>query len=242
MKDKKAVKREKNLRSETKTPRTGLTRTSIIAAAMRIIDEEGYKALSMRRLGAALGVDPMAVYYHIPNKSALLDGLVDLVMSEIDLGRDDPSQPAEERLRLAAHVYREVLLAHPNAVHVIAVRPLKTPIAFRPVELLLDILLHAGFSPTDALAAVNIFARVVRGVVLTEVEQMADDESGRRDDGCTDECAGPIQDALPADEFPYMNEVMQKARFIGYEAEFDRGVRALIKGMLDTFANDGKER
>ncbi len=240
-------------KKDKKESRPGLSREAIITMAVKIVDEEGFPALSMRRLGAVLGVDPMAVYYHIPNKSALLDGLVDQVMSEIDLSRDDPLKPAAERLRVAAHVYREVLLAHPNAMVVIAARAPSTPVAFRPVELLLGIFLDAGFSATDALAAVNIFARVVRGVVLTEVQQVFGEgemlkgggSGARKKDSCDDStcdagCASPSV-YLPPEEFPFMNEVMKKAVFIGFEEEFDRGVRALIRGLMETFANEQEE-
>ncbi len=62
----------------------------IVSMALALVDREGLKALSMRRLGTELGVDPMAVYYHIPNKQALLDAIVEAVMASIDLSVDDP--------------------------------------------------------------------------------------------------------------------------------------------------------
>ncbi len=218
--------------------RSRLSREVIIETALRIVDEEGYGALSMRRLGAKLGVDPMAVYYHIPGKSALLDGFVETVMGSIDLSLDDPAQPVEERLRVAAHVYREALLAHPGALPVMAVRPLNTPTALRPVELLLGIYRQTGFSPTDALAAVNIFGRFILGVVLLEVQQLKD--AGMvEEEGKTYEA---LLGSLPPEEFPLMNEVFQSGKFIGLEAEFDRGVRALISGLCSQFGSGRQSR
>ncbi len=64
----------------------------------------------MRRLGAELGVDPMAVYYHVPNKQALLDAIVEAVMAGIDLSVDHPEDPAEERILAAARAYRDAML------------------------------------------------------------------------------------------------------------------------------------
>ena len=61
---------------EARTRREPLTRERVLTAALEIVDREGLARLSMRRLGAELGVDPMAVYYHIPNKAALLDAMV----------------------------------------------------------------------------------------------------------------------------------------------------------------------
>ena len=67
----------------------GLTREMLTAAALRIVDGDGLEALSMRRLGSELRVDPMAAYRHIPNKGILLDEVVEAVMSEIDIDAVD---------------------------------------------------------------------------------------------------------------------------------------------------------
>jgi len=211
--------------------RAGLTRETIIAAAMKIVDGQGLKALSMRRLGAELGFDPMAVYYHFPNKAALLDGLAEHVMSEIDLSRDNPSLSAEERLCNAAYIYREALLSHPNAVPATAVQSLNTPASLRPVELVLGIFRAAGCSAPDALAAVNIFGRYVRGSVLLELSQSAGAAS-------VSQCADPrsLLEELPREEFPYLHEVFSQGDCICPEAEFERGTRALIDGLLRSFA------
>ena len=75
-----------------------LQREHIVSTALALVDREGLKALSMRRLGEELGVDPMAVYYYLPNKQALLDAIVEAVMASIDLSVDDPAKPPEERL------------------------------------------------------------------------------------------------------------------------------------------------
>ncbi|HET6450954.1 MAG TPA: TetR family transcriptional regulator, partial [Spirochaetia bacterium] len=69
-----------------------LTRQRIVAAALQIVDAEGLAALSMRRLGASLGVDPMAVYYHLPNKAALYDAIVEAVMAEAEWGEGPAGQ------------------------------------------------------------------------------------------------------------------------------------------------------
>lgn len=234
-----------NLFNKNNSDRTGavddgvrprLTREVIIQASLRIVDNEGLEAFSMRRLGAELKANPMAVYYHFPNKSALLDGLVEAVMSEIDLTLDDPSNPVEERLRIAAHVYREVLLAHPHAMQVIAVRSPSTAASFRPVEFLLGLFRQAGILPTNAIAAVNIFAQFVRGVVLAEVQNLTDTELARQAD-CT---IDSISRTLSPEDFPLMHEVMAKTDIIGCEAEFDLGVRALIRGLLLELATDEK--
>lgn len=62
--------------------RAGLTRQAVLEAALRLVDQEGLKALSMRRLGAELGVEAMTLYHHVPNKTALLDGMIEQVVAE----------------------------------------------------------------------------------------------------------------------------------------------------------------
>ena len=111
-----------------------LTRERIVSSALALVDREGLSALSMRRLGAELGVDPMAVYYYVPNKDALLDAIVEAVMGEIDLGIDDKSASPEDRIMCAARAYRDVMLAHANALPAVLSRGPRTPGAMRPVS------------------------------------------------------------------------------------------------------------
>ncbi|NTU71462.1 MAG: TetR family transcriptional regulator [Coriobacteriia bacterium] len=206
-----------------KAPATPLTREHIIQTALAIVDAEGLKALSMRRLGAELGVDPMAVYYHVPNKDALLDSIVEAVMGTIDLTADDPSVPAEERIVHAARAYRDAMLAHLNALPAVMSRGPRTPVAMRPVELLIGILRDAGLAPAQAMAGMNAIAATVRGtvaMVATEAVEPA-----------TPEDMAHMADLFPADEFPHLREAtMCPSDFI--DADFEFGVRALARGLL----------
>ena len=99
-------------RKRREGPEEPLKREQIVSTALAVVDRDGLKALSMRRLGAELGVDPMAVYYHIPNKQALLDAIVEAVMAGIDLSVDNPAAQPEERILCAARAYRDTMLAH----------------------------------------------------------------------------------------------------------------------------------
>src|SRR5665647_171029 len=99
-----------------------LARERIVYAAVKIIDGEGLDALSMRRLGAELGVNPMAAYYHVPNKAALYDLVLEAVMAGVDTSGIDPAAPVEEQLKQAARAYRSAILAHPRAIPVLASR------------------------------------------------------------------------------------------------------------------------
>ena len=102
------------------TPRR-ISRDAVLAAALRVADSEGVDALSMRRLGEELGVEAMALYKHLPNKNAILDGVYEAVLSEVEV----PVQMADTReaIRLAAHSFRQAARRHPRVFPSIAVRP-----------------------------------------------------------------------------------------------------------------------
>ena len=195
--------------------------------ALEIVDRQGLAALSMRRLGAELGVDPMAAYYHIPNKEALFDAIVEAVMAEIDLGGDDPSAPPEERILWAAMAYRDVMLAHANALPIVLSRGPSTPEAIRPVELLIGILRAAGLSPTQAMAGMNAIAATARGTVA-----MVADDAGEPP---TPDHLTALADRFPAEEFPNLHEAsLCSPDFVG--AGFEFGIRALARGLLASVA------
>jgi AcrR family transcriptional regulator len=200
-----------------------LTRENIVSTALKLVDREGLKALSMRRLGAELGVDPMAVYYHVPNKQALLDSIVEAVMAGIDLSVDNPAAPLEERVLRAAHAYRDAMLAHVNALPILLSHGPSTEAALRPVELLIGILRDAGLPPAEAFAGMNAIAAAVRGVAgmsaswggkppaREEIEAMARN--------------------FPIGEFPHLHEAMPYAWDFA-DHGFDFGIRALARGLL----------
>lgn len=97
-----------------------LTREQVVDAALEIVDGEGLDALTMRRLGAALGVEAMALYRHVPNKETLLDLTVERMRSEMDLA-EIPDEPAQLMVAIFAE-YRRVLAAHPNMLSLAARR------------------------------------------------------------------------------------------------------------------------
>lgn len=154
-----------------------LARERIVEAAVRIIAEEGLGALSMRRLGAVLGVNPMAPYYHVPNKAALYDLVLEALMADVDLSGVDDGASLSEQVKQAARTYRAAVLAHPRAIPVLAMRSLRTAAALRPVEPLLGILYAAGLSPSEALAAVDCIAQYILGGTVGFYHHVVDSET-----------------------------------------------------------------
>jgi AcrR family transcriptional regulator len=127
-------------------PRPPLTRDRIAAAALALIDEAGLDGCTMRRLGAALGVEAMALYHHFPGKGPLLDAVMDLLVDEIEMAPPG-SAPALERLRASLRSYRAIALRHPRAFLLMAARRFNTPRAFAKYEQLLATFAELGLDP-----------------------------------------------------------------------------------------------
>ncbi len=205
-------------------PEEPLKRKQIVSTALALVDRDGLKGLSMRRLGAELGVDPMAVYYHIPNKQALLDAIVEAVMAGIDLSVDDPAAQPEERVLCAARAYRDTMLAHVKALPILLAHGPATPAAMRPVERLIGILRDAGLPPAQAFAGMQVIAAMVRGAVGMG---MAMEATQPPHPGQTEATLR----LLPPSEFP---NLLESIPFAGefFEHGFEFGVRALARGLL----------
>src|SRR6185312_11276569 len=128
-------------------PRTPLTRDRVMHAALALADAGGIEALSMRKLGEAVGVEAMSLYNHVPSKADLLDGLVDLVFSEIEL----PSDAAGWRtaMRERAIAIRAALSRHRWAIGLMESRTSPGPATLRHAYAVLDSYIY-GFALQEA--------------------------------------------------------------------------------------------
>jgi len=151
--------------TEHRASRKGLSHARICAAALAIIDEEGLPALNMRRLGADLGVDAMALYRHLPNKQAILAGVVDLVLADL---ADDGGEVREQARRFFTSL-RDVLAAHPNAIPLVANVALQTGPARRRADRLLAAMRESGLSEEQALDAFHTLESFALGYAWLEV-------------------------------------------------------------------------
>ncbi len=109
--------------SQARRDRAPLTRARIVRAALALIDERGLGQLTMRRLGADLGVEAMSLYKHVPGKEAILDGVRELLLQEFaatPLAVEDEAGGWREHLARFANAYRAVGLAHPEAFGLLA--------------------------------------------------------------------------------------------------------------------------
>jgi AcrR family transcriptional regulator len=125
-------------------PRVPLSRDRVLRAAVALADEGGVDALSMRRLAQELGVVPMALYKHVANKDELLDGMIDVVVGEIDPPAAGTDWKTAMRRRVLSA--RATLLRHPWASRVIESRTTPTPTVLSYMDSMIGILRAGGFS------------------------------------------------------------------------------------------------
>lgn len=196
-----------------------LTRARVIQGALELVERDGAEALTMRRLGDELGVHAMSLYNHVANRDAVLDGIGELLMSEIDLSPDRGWQTV---CRQFAAQLRAITLAHPNAFQLIGLRPLAGPAALAPVERLLEVLVADGASPELALGIYRAIASYARGYALAEV-------AGFTVDASTATARRRLQD-LDADEFPILRGQRRELSALEADDGFACGLDAMLTG------------
>lgn len=213
-------------------PTGAVTRDSVLAAALMIVDRDGIEALSMRRLAEAVGRDPMVIYRHLPNKAAVLDGVAEMVFEQLMVDADDPDWSAQ--LRAVARAFRALALAHPNVVPLLVTRPLSTPLGMRPIavvrplEHILRLLTRAGFTGPDALHVYRALFGFLYGHVLNELQEVVErpEES--------DEVLRLGLHRLPITEFPLVRDLAPTLAAYDGAAELERGLDILLTGLTAT--------
>jgi AcrR family transcriptional regulator len=213
-------------------PRIPLTKQRVLGAAVALADRGGVRSLSMRKLAHELGVEAMSLYHHVANKDAILDGIVDVVFSEIDLPSGETDWKAAMRQRAISA--REALLRHPWATGLMESRSTPGPATLRHHDAVLGILRNAGFSVELAAHAFSALDSYVYGFALQEASLPFE----------TSEELAAVADTilghLPADEYPHLTEmtvehVLQPGYDYGNEYLF--GLDLILDGLerdLDT--------
>ncbi|HKY64902.1 MAG TPA: TetR/AcrR family transcriptional regulator C-terminal domain-containing protein [Acidimicrobiales bacterium] len=131
---------------EPQPARQPLSRERVLRTAVELADEQGIDAVSMRRLGQELGVDPMSLYKHVANKDDLLDGMIDLIVGEIEpTASDDGRAGWKSALRARVMAARATMLRHRWASQVLESRSAAPPAVMQHYEAVAGILRGGGF-------------------------------------------------------------------------------------------------
>ena len=155
-------------------PRRALTEDEILDAALRLRDDGGVNAASVRGIAAQVGVAPNAVYTYFPDKAAVFTALVERLLGEVDHGVfADREQPWPQRVQSLALELRSRLIAHPAVVPLMIGGPMRGPHARALNERLLELLADAGLDPSDAARAAYLLIVYVFGSIALEVADVA---------------------------------------------------------------------
>jgi AcrR family transcriptional regulator len=192
-----------------------LTRDAIVAEAVRLVDAEGLARLTMRRLGAALGVEGMALYHHFRDKDALLQALAETVFT-------DPPPPTGDwpaDFRLLSRATRAALGRHPELFGLAVSRPLTGPAALRNREAQYAVLHAAGLRGADLLDAARTWGAFLLGYAVVE--------HGARTAG------RPLADwrPPPAAEFPLTAELDGHQGARSFDEQFEIGLDQILTAL-----------
>lgn len=201
--------------------REPLSRQRILEAAIGYVDREGLEALSMRKLGAELGVEAMSLYNHVPNKDALLDGMVEVLLSR--LGIPPENEDWELRVREAYREFRRLAHDHPNVFPLLIVRPPDTMDGVWLVEEFVKTLRGAGFDAETALHAFRALSSYVTGYAMAEIRGFAMEPARTR----------PGAAALPVEKFPNIAALKPHLAAIDHDAEFEFGLDLILAGLRE---------
>jgi AcrR family transcriptional regulator len=207
-------------------PRPSLSRERVLRAALGLADEAGIDSLTMRELGQRLGVEAMSLYNHVDNKDDMLDGMLDLVVKEIDLPSGDDVD-WREAMRGRAVSARAVFARHPWASALIDSRESSGPERMRYFDWVIGTLRRAGFSVELAVHAFSAIDSYIYGFGRQQLNIAAGE-------GTAEESAEAILSAIPTDEFPYLAEVIADYMLkVGYDesADFDFGLGLILDGL-----------
>lgn len=179
----------------------------------------------MRRLGAELGVEAMSLYKHVANKDEILDGIVELVVSEIEV----PSAGADwkEAMRRRAISARGVLSRHSWAIGLLEARGSPGPGSLRYVDAILGNLRSAGFSIENAAHAFWLLDSYVYGHVIQETSLPI---------STAEETASSAAEDSIADEYPHLAEIEEHALTAQFslDGEFEFGLNLILDALART--------
>ena len=205
--------------------RVPLSRELVLDAAIKLADQGGLESLSMRKLGQELGVEAMALYYHFANKDEVVDGIVDIVFSEIQLRASGADWKAAMRGRAIS--LRDVLMRHRWAIGLMEARRNAGPANLHHHDAVIGSLRAGGLSIAMAARAYSVLDAYIYGFALTKMnlpfeasEEVAD-------------VATTMLARFPISEYPNLVAMITEHLRPGYDYvdEFENGLDLILDGL-----------
>jgi TetR/AcrR family transcriptional regulator, tetracycline repressor protein len=215
----------------TGRPKAGeepLTRGRILKAAFSLVDEAGIEALSMRRLAKELGVDPMAIYHHLPNKRALLRALIEEIFSGMQVMDVKDTGDWRGWVRAWACAFRGLARAHPKLVPKLASYPEAAAEAtLESTEELYAAFEAAGMPPREIVGAVGVVVDYLNGFALAEASGALGDPGEQRE-------MLELLDARSQEELPAMRRTLGALPGEDLGTNFEFGLEVVLAGLEAT--------
>lgn len=210
---------------KTRERTTGLTLDAIVDAALELIDESGFDALSMRKLAAHCGVGAMTLYGYVRTKDELLGAIADRLFAEIDLPDARQDLPWEEQVKAVFRSVRRVFVEHPHLADVVAKQHTNAIAMYRGAESVLRPMRQAGVGDDDAVSAFVALTTFTTGFAQREAHaDLRSAQAGQR---------LLAIGSLPEDEFA--NVVELAGRLVAKESEkhFEDGLDFIVRGVAE---------
>jgi AcrR family transcriptional regulator len=207
-------------------PRNRLSRERVLRAAMAHADEGGLEAVTMRKVAEELEVAPMALYRHVANRDDLVDGMVDIVFSEIEL----PAAGADWKtaMRERAISVRDAMLRHRWAIGLMESRTNPGPANLRHHNAVIGSLRAAGFAMAMAAHAYSLLDSYIYGFALTKMNLPFETTTDIA------EMAESMLEPFPVGEYPnlaaFISEHAMKPGY-DYANEFEYGLDVILDGL-----------
>lgn len=198
-----------------------LSADRIVDGALAIIDRDGLGALSMRHLGQELGSGATSLYWHVANREALLDLIVDRLLEEVDQEvRLDPAAQWRAQVAAFARTLRRVLARHASAAALLGSRVPVGPAGVRVMERMLTVLAAAGFRGQQQALAYGAVTGYAVGQAVLQLRA-----------GSQPQQLGALLEAAPRNRFPNVAQHASELAAITDEDEFEYGLQRMLDGL-----------
>ena len=192
-----------------------------MSAALRLVDREGIDALSMRRLGRELGVEGMAMYTHVRNKSDLLDAVAERILEELE-SEFDRKAPWQERVRRGALAWADLHERHPRSFPLVYRPGHGSPAVRQLTEELMDAFRSGGFDERGAALAYQTIVLLIDGALLGR---------GPSTDRDLQRAWGRLARASDPERYPRFAEVAPQAATLTWREIIETGLDLLLAGL-----------
>ena len=197
-----------------------LTKQAICTAAIQLIESDGLEGLSMRKIASKLKVEAASLYNHIVNKSELFDNIQEHLYSQIPVNFSNKNW--KDHLIELAQNTRLGLLQVPQVVLLFATRPTITSSSLKQAESTLNILIKAGFKPSEVLSIYRNLHVFVLGHVLAEVGQVPGEQDNSHE---------PSLEKININNYPVLKKSASYQSNINFEKGFKLGLQCMINGL-----------